>query len=193
MKEYIEKCVNDAIDAKQKLAGMKEDIENVSKILIESFNKGGKVILCGNGGSAADAQHIAAEFVGLLDKTKDRPSMESVALTTNTSILTAIGNDFGYDEIFSRQVAGIAKEGDVIIGISTSGNSPNVVKALEVAKTLGVKTISMTGGSGGKMGEIGVDYVLKAPADNCNRIQELHITLGHIICGVVERELHNIA
>ena len=162
------------------------EIESVVNIIITVFKTGGKVILFGNGGSAADAQHIAGELVGQF-KFK-RQAFPAIALTTNTSILTAVANDYGYDTVFSRQVEALVDEKDVVIGISTSGNSPNVIKAIEMAKMKGARTIGLTGGSGGKLAKV-ADLVLTVPSDVIPRIQEAHITIGHIVCELVEKEL----
>ena len=166
-----------------------DKIKAIADLIINAYRNGGKVVLFGNGGSAADAQHIAAELVGqFLIK---RQSFPAIALNTNTSILTAIANDYGYDLIFARQVEALVDNGDVVIGISTSGNSPNVVNAIELAKTKGAKTVVLTGGSGGKLAEA-ADLTLTVPSDSTPRIQEAHITIGHIICEIVEEELAEV-
>lgn len=146
---------------------------------------GNKVLFCGNGGSAADAQHLAAELIGRFQK--ERRSLASVALTTDTSILTAVANDYGYDEVFARQVEGLGRAGDVLIGISTSGNSANVVKAALKARDTGMHTIAFTGEGGGKLKEI-CDITFAVPSKVTARIQEMHILVGHIICELVEEE-----
>lgn len=169
-----------------KLKALTPDIEKACKVCIEALKNGGKVMFCGNGGSAADSQHLAAELVGRYKI--NRPALNSVALTTDTSILTAVGNDFGYDTIFERQVEGLGKKGDVLIGLSTSGNSKNVLLAMAKAKSLGITTIAMTGEKGGKMKE-SADIALNVPSDTTNHIQEMHIAVGHIICGFIEKEL----
>lgn len=161
-------------------------MEELAQIIADSLEKGGKVLLCGNGGSAADAQHIAAEFVGRL--VNDRRSLASIALTTDTSILTAVGNDYGYDDVFSRQVEGLARPEDVLIGITTSGNSANVNKAFNVAKEMGVYSVCLTGKTGGKAKEL-ADSVFIVPTQTTAHIQECHITFLHLICGLVERKL----
>ena len=147
---------------------------------------GGKLILLGNGGSAADAQHIACELVGRF--LLERRALEAVALSTDTSILTSLGNDYGYDRIFERQIEACAKPGDVVVGISTSGNSPNVVLAVKRATKVGCTTIGMTGRGGGKLKGI-VDILLNVPSEETPRIQESHILMGHIICELVERDV----
>jgi D-sedoheptulose 7-phosphate isomerase len=154
--------------------------------IINCFKAGGKVILMGNGGSAGDAQHIAAEFVGRYKK--ERKSYPAIALNTNTSTITAIGNDYGYDVTFSRQVEGFANNGDVVIGISTSGNSANVFKALEIAKQKDCYTAAFLGKDGGTIKNI-VDLPIIVKVDNTPRVQECHIFLGHTLCELVEKEL----
>ena len=152
-------------------------------MLIACFRAGHKVIFCGNGGSAADSQHLAAEFMGRY--LKDRKPLPSLSLTVDTSALTAIGNDYGYEHVFSRQLRGIGQRDDVLVGISTSGNSANVVHAFNVAKEIGVRTIAMTGQGGGKLAQL-ADLVIRVPSTVTNEIQEMHITLGHMLCGFVE-------
>ncbi|MBW4889878.1 D-sedoheptulose 7-phosphate isomerase [Mucilaginibacter sp. HMF5004] len=159
------------------------DIENACAIVTECIAKEKKVLIFGNGGSAADAQHIAAEFIGRF--VKERRSLPAIALTTDTSALTAIGNDYGFDRIFERQVEGLANNGDVLIGISTSGNSPNVVKALQAGKVVGCKTIGFSGRDGGVMNDC-CDINLVIPSQVTARIQEMHILIGHIICAAVD-------
>ena len=161
-------------------------IAQVSKEIIKTFRNGGKVLLCGNGGSAADAQHIAAELSGRFYK--DREPLFAEALHVNTSYLTAVANDYSYDEVFSRLVKAKGKPGDVLIGISTSGNSPNIIKAIETANQLGLITIGLTGQTGGKMKDL-CKYLINVPSTDTPRIQEAHITIGHIICEIVEKEL----
>lgn len=156
------------------------------KAIINAYKSDKKVILFGNGGSAADAQHIAAELVNRLYF--DRKSLPAEALTANTSVLTAIGNDYSFDKIFSKQIEGIGKKGDIAIGISTSGNSSNVIEAINVAKEKKLFTIGFTGRSGGKLKEI-ADICLQVPSDDTPRIQEIHIMLGHIICEIIEKDL----
>jgi D-sedoheptulose 7-phosphate isomerase len=158
-------------------------ILNISKILIKCLKKEGKIILFGNGGSAADAQHIAAELVGRFRR--ERRPLSAIALTTNTSIITAIANDYDYKDIFVRQLQSLAKTGDVALGLSTSGNSNNVFEALLVAKHLGLITVALTGKDGGKIAKI-VDYNITIPSHNTAHIQEAHITIGHILSELVE-------
>jgi D-sedoheptulose 7-phosphate isomerase len=167
-------------------AGFLAAIEKIADAIVASVLKGGKVLLCGNGGSAADAQHIAAEFVGRYEK--ERWPLPAVALTTDTSALTAIGNDYGFDLVFYRQVLALGRAGDVLIGISTSGKSPNVLKALEGAKMFGIVTVGFSGAKDGPMAEH-CDLMLRAPGEKTSVIQQLHITAAHAICGIVEHRV----
>jgi D-sedoheptulose 7-phosphate isomerase len=162
-------------------------VENIAKACAASVRNGGKVMFCGNGGSAGDSQHLAAEMVGKL--VFDRPAMAGLALTTDTSALTAVGNDFGYEHVFSRQVDGLGRSGDVLIGISTSGGSKNVIKAMEVAKAKGITTIALTGAKRGPMADL-ADHWLSIPHPETQKIQEGHIVLGHIFCALMEAEIH---
>jgi len=161
-------------------------VEAVTQVLVNTFKNGNKVLFCGNGGSAADAQHLAAEFSGRFYK--DRNPLPSEALHCNTSYLTAVANDYGYEFVYSRLLKGMAVKGDVIVGLSTSGNSKNILNAYQVARELGVITVSLTGDSGGQMKEHS-DYLLNVPSNDTPRIQESHIMLGHIICELVETTL----
>jgi len=161
----------------------KENLEQASILAVNTLKKGNKILLCGNGGSAADAQHIAAELTGRY-KT-ERRGLAGIALTTDTSALTAIGNDYGYDRVFDRQVESLANNGDLLIGISTSGNSENIINALKVAKDMGCSTIGFSGKSGGAMNDI-CDINLVVPSDNTPRIQEMHILFGHTICQIID-------
>jgi D-sedoheptulose 7-phosphate isomerase len=161
-------------------------VAKVSELLIKALQQGNKALLFGNGGSAADAQHIAAEFVGRF--AFDRPALPALALSVNTSCVTAIGNDYGFDQVFSRQIEAIARPGDVAIGITTSGNSPNVIRAMTVAKKMHVHTVGLTGRHGGKLKEC-VDYCICVPSDETPRIQECHILVGHVISEIVEHEI----
>ena len=159
-------------------------IEKIAKLWIETLKNGNKIIFCGNGGSAADSQHISAELMG---KYKiDRNPMPAINLTTNIPSITAIGNDYGYEYVFSRPLQGVGNKGDLLVGISTSGNSKNILKAFEVAKEMGIKTIAFTGKSGGELIKE-ADITLNVPSDVTNYIQEMHIASGHIICGIVEK------
>ena len=165
---------------------MEEKLEAASALAVETLKNGNKILLCGNGGSAADAQHIAAELTGRY-KT-ERRGLPGIALTTDTSALTAIGNDYGYDRVFDRQVQALANKGDLLIGISTSGNSKNIINALKVAREMGCKTLGLSGRDGGAMNEL-CDINLVVPSDNTPRIQEMHILFGHTICQIIDNEL----
>ena len=156
------------------------------KLVSQAFERGNKLLLLGNGGSAADAQHIAAEFVNRF--IIDRPPLPAIALTTDTSILTSVANDSAFQDIFARQIKALGKEGDVVIGLSTSGNSPNVIRALEVAKEMGIKTVALTGNDGGMLVKI-ADVPLVVSSSSTPRIQETHILVGHILCEMVEHQL----
>ena len=186
--EKIKQIINAAIAVKQAVLEDKNLIETVS-VIAESITKalrnGNRVYLCGNGGSAADAQHLAAEFSGRFYT--DRKALPAEALHCNSSYLTAVANDYSYDVVYARLIEGIANKGDVLIGLSTSGNSGNIVKAFEVARTKGIITIGFTGASGGVMHSVS-DYLLNVPSTDTPRIQESHIMLGHIICQLVEEQ-----
>lgn len=170
----------------RKLAGQADLIASTAEELTERVRAGGKAIFCGNGGSAADAQHLAAELMGRF--MMDRAPLAAMALSVNTSTITAIGNDFGYDEVFERQLRGIGRPGDALVGLSTSGNSKNVVFAMEAAKEIGILTIALVGEAGGRMAEI-ADIVIKVPSRSTPRIQEMHIAVGHALCEWVEAAL----
>lgn len=161
-------------------------IEKVVDIITAAFQNGNKVYFCGNGGSAADAQHLAAEFSGRFYK--DRKALPAEALHCNTSYLTSVANDYGYDAVYSRMIEGIAIKGDVLIGLSTSGNSTNIIRAFEVAREKGIHTISFTGITGGQMKPLS-DFLINIPSSDTPRIQESHITIGHIICQLAEEKL----
>ena len=185
----VAELLEESVRVKKALCGKKselEKIEEVSKAIVKALRNGHKVVLFGNGGSAADAQHIACELSGRFKK--ERRGLPAIALTTNTSALTAIANDYGYDAVFSRQVDGIVNKGDIVMGISTSGNSVNVIKGVEVAKKRGALTIGLTGATGGKLNKV-VDICIKVPSNDTPRIQEAHITIGHIICQLIEEGL----
>ena len=158
-------------------------IAAVGGVMMHAIQGGGKIMLCGNGGSAADSQHIAAELIGRFKK--ERRAFAALALTTDTSILTCIGNDYSFEDIFARQVAGMAKAGDVLIGISTSGNSPNVLKAVGEAKKAACVTVALAGRDGGKLAPL-CDYAIVVPSNETPRIQEMHIMIGHILCDLLE-------
>ncbi len=168
------------------LAEQLKNIEDCSDLLVNAVKAGCKVLVCGNGGSAADAQHIAAEFVGRYET--ERRSLPAIALTTDTSALTAISNDYGFESVFSRQVEGLAQEGDVLIAISTSGNSPNVLKAIMSARNAGCKVVGLTSGNGRKMAAL-CDSCVMVPAERTSRVQEAHITIGHIWCEIIDRAI----
>ena len=161
-------------------------IAAVVQLIVRAFRDGNKVILFGNGGSATDASHVAAEFVNRF--LMDRPPLPAIALNTDPAVLTSISNDFGYDQVFSKQLAALGRPGDVVIGISTSGNSPNVILALEAAKQNGMPTVVLTGGTGGKMANL-ADHTFIVPSQHTPHIQETHITLCHILCQLVDEEL----
>jgi D-sedoheptulose 7-phosphate isomerase len=161
-------------------------VEDAARACVQSIRAGGKILLAGNGGSAADAQHIAGEFVSRF--AFDRPGLAAVALTTDTSILTAIGNDYGFEKLFSRQVQALGRRGDAFIGYSTSGKSANVLRALETAREAGLICIGFTGNRGGPMREL-CHHLLEVPSADTPKIQEGHLVLGHIICGLAEREI----
>jgi len=188
MKKIIEKSIRDSIRAKEKILtnGLVQEIEKVADLVVHIYENHGKMLLCGNGGSAADAQHIAAELVGRFHK--ERLCLPALALTTNTSTLSSIGNDYSFEDIFSRQVEGLMHKNDVLFAISTSGNSPNVVNAALAAKKKGGKVVGLTGQNGGKLKST-VDILLNVPSDETPRIQESHILIGHIICDLVEQKL----
>lgn len=161
-------------------------IKQVAQITIEAYKKGNKTLIAGNGGSAADAQHMAGEFVSRFYF--DRPGLASVALTTDTSIITAIGNDYGYEKVFARQIQAQGKEGDIFFGISTSGNSPNIIAAIEECKQKGILTVGLVGEKSCKMDEM-CDYIIKVPSSQTPRIQESHILIEHMICALVEEAI----
>ena len=187
--ETIKATFQASIDTKQALIDDTTRLAvllEVAKVASSTIKANKKIMLCGNGGSAADSQHIAAEFIGRFEK--ERKSIAAIALTPDTSALTAIGNDYGYEEVFSRQVEGLGLSGDLLIGISTSGNSKNVVKALEVAKKKGVRTVALVGDKPNGVIQTIADYVLVAPSANTARIQECHILMMHTICQLVESE-----
>ncbi|MFY4727223.1 D-sedoheptulose 7-phosphate isomerase [Campylobacter jejuni] len=186
---YIKEHFQESILVKEQILKDKNLIaliKNASLEVIKAYKNGNKTLLAGNGGSAADAQHIAGEFVSRFYF--DRPGIASIALTTDTSVLTAIGNDYGYENLFARQVQAQGVKGDVFIGISTSGNSKNILKALDLCKQKGIISIGLSGASGGAMNEL-CDYCIKVPSTCTPRIQEAHILIGHIICAIVEEEL----
>jgi len=188
MKGYLDSIKNEleeSSNVKKLLTHEAKTIEKIAIIVTKAIKSGNSIFLCGNGGSAADAQHIAAEFVGQFDHSVKRPAISASAFTTNTSTITAISNDISFDKIFYRQVEAFVKRNDVVIGISTSGKSKNVIEALKLAKKKKAITISFTGKNKSPLSKIS-DYTLHVPSTNTQRIQESHITVGHIICGIVE-------
>jgi D-sedoheptulose 7-phosphate isomerase len=189
MKELIQHIISESISVKTELLqdhSMQQTIESIVTVITNSFTSGFKVQFCGNGGSAADAQHLAAEFSGRFYK--NRRALPSDALHCNSSYLTAVANDYSYDEIYARLVDGTMVKGDVLIGITTSGNSGNIVKAFEAARAKDIVTIGFTGSNGGKLKALS-DFLINVPSDITPRIQESHILIGHIICELVEKAL----
>ncbi len=185
----IQAIIEKSIATKQQIITDKTllaTLQEISDTIVACYKNGGKVLFCGNGGSAADAQHLAAELSGRFYF--DRPPLEAEALHVNSSYVTAVANDYSYNNIYSRYVSGVGKAGDVIIGLSTSGNSENIVRALKEAKNKNMITVGMTGKSGGKMSGLS-DYLLNVPSTDTPRIQESHIMLGHIFCEIVEEQL----
>jgi D-sedoheptulose 7-phosphate isomerase len=186
---HVTGSIEASIAVKERLLRSSEvvsGIARISEILIDAFQRGRKVFLFGNGGSAADAQHIAAEFVGRF--AFDRPALPALALSVNTSCVTAIGNDYGFDQVFSRQIEALAQPGDVAIGISTSGSSPNVVVGLSLSREKGLHTVALTGCTGGKLKNV-ADQCICVPSNDTPRIQECHILIGHIISQLVEQTI----
>ncbi len=189
MKQYIYHQIADSAATKQSILENETLLDllvEVAQKCVEVYKNGKKILIAGNGGSAADAQHFAAELVGRYGF--DRPSLPSLALTTDTSALTAIGNDYGYDYVFSRQLEGLGVQGDLFIGISTSGNSQNVLNAFESAKSRGITTVALVGRDGGRMGQM-ADYAIIIPSEKTPRIQESHLLVEHIICDIIEKEI----
>ena len=185
MKKKIKNQIKQSIKVKELLMDMcTDDIEKAVIVIIKTLNNGGKILWCGNGGSAADAQHLSTELMGGMTDHQRKP-IPSIALTTDTSFLTAWSNDTDFDSVFSRQIQGIGLEGDVLVGISTSGNSENILSAIKQAKYKGISTILFTGKTGGKIGGIS-DVSICVPSEDTQRIQESHIMIGQIICGLVE-------
>ena len=190
MIERIRQLARESIEVKKSFFDLNADsIERAAQLIISAVRSGGKVLIFGNGGSASDAQHIAAELVNRLNY--DRPPVAAIALTTDTSILTSIGNDSSFDEVFARQVRALGRAGDVALAISTSGHSRNVLRAVEVAREIGIKTVALTGGAGGKLAGI-AEIALAVDSKSTQRIQETHITIGHILCELVEEGLFGV-
>ncbi len=187
MRDRIKDIFLESIQLKEDLMRTRlESIMGIAQLFIESLKKGGKVIFFGNGGSASDSQHLAAELVGRFKK--DRNPLAGISLTTNTSILTSLANDYGYDTVFAKQVEALGQKNDLVVGISTSGKARNVVAGIKQAKKMGLKTVALTGGDGGELAKL-ADVALMVPSSVTARIQEAHITIGHVICELVEQEL----
>ena len=185
LSKLIDASLQEGIDLRQAMLASSDTIESAGILWTEALQRGGTIYLAGNGGSAADAQHLAAELIGRFERVNGYPA---VALTVDSSTLTAVGNDFGFEHIFSQQLKALGRSGDLFVAISTSGHSPNILAAAEVAKKIGMKVLGMTGRSGGKLDEL-CDVCLKVPSDRTCRIQEIHITAGHIWCEMVEQVL----
>ena len=183
--ELLRNALNDHQNVMKQLESLLPQIDTVGQVMRECLQRGNKILLMGNGGSAADSQHIAAEIVGRYKR--ERRGLPAIALTTDTSILTAVGNDYGFDYVFSRQVEALCDPQDVVVGISTSGNSGNVVKAIEVAKQIGAITVLFSGGSGGKLADM-CDYALVMPSKETARIQEAHLFIAHSVCEIMDVE-----
>ena len=186
--EKIKNIISESIKVKNQILAddkLLQTVKDCVYILVTAFKNGNKVLFCGNGGSASDAQHLAAEFSGRFYT--DRDALPAEALHCNTSYITAVGNDYGYDVIYSRLIKGIGNKGDVLVGLSTSGNSKNIINAFKTAKEKGMITIAFTGSGGGKLKPL-ADHLINVPSDDTPRIQESHITLGHIICQLVEEQ-----
>jgi len=181
----LNKCLKEHIEVVSKMEILLPLVKEASEICISSLQNNGKILICGNGGSAADAQHIAAELSGRFKK--ERIALAGIALTTDTSALTAIGNDYGYEYVFSRQLEALGRTGDILIAISTSGNSENVLNAMKSAKKLGIKIITLTGKTGGEMAQNG-DINIVIPSNDTPRIQEMHIMVGHMICAMIDEK-----
>lgn len=191
--EKIKNIIRASIEVKQHVLANEELLtttEKVVDIIVNAFKNGNRVYFCGNGGSAADAQHLAAEFSGRFYT--DRKALPAEALHCNTSYLTAVANDYSFDVVYARMIDGIGEEGDVVVGLSTSGNSSNIIKAFEKAREKNIITVALTGDSGGKMKPL-ADYLLNVPSTDTPRIQESHILLGHIICQLVEEKYFDIS
>jgi D-sedoheptulose 7-phosphate isomerase len=189
--QRIKEIIRASVEVKNKILlddRILQTVNDCVSILVTAFQHGNKVLFCGNGGSAADAQHLAAELTGRFYT--DRDALPAEALHANSSYLTAIGNDYGYDVVYSRLIKGIGNKGDVLVGLSTSGNSKNIVKAFETAKEKGMITIAFTGERGGKLKKL-ADHLVNVPSDDVPRIQESHILLGHIICQLTEENIFN--
>ncbi len=187
MREIIENHLNDHFNLSQKMFDLEPDIQNIANLLIDSLKNGKTIFWCGNGGSASDSQHLAGELIGRFHG--DRIPLKSISLNADSAVMTCIVNDYGYEHIFSRQIQGLGSDGDVLIGISTSGNSENVINAFKSAKKIGVKTIGFLGNKGGRALDY-VDHSIIIPSTITARIQEMHILIGHILCDLIEEGLH---
>ena len=187
MKQYITEQLKELSHQVLLLSDQADKIEKLADLCIKAISVGHKIIFCGNGGSAAQSQHLTAELVGRFKK--DRPAMNALSLTVDTSNITAIANDYGYDVIFARQLEGVGQKGDVLIGLSTSGNSKNVLLAFEQAKKMGIHTVALMGGKEGAMKQL-ADYYIQVPATTSHHIQEMHIAIGHLICDLIERAIY---
>ena len=188
MKEFILQEFQTISDNFLELKKLAPQLQETVMLCLDALKSGHKVMFCGNGGSASQSQHLAAELVGRFKK--NRPAMASIALTTDTSILTAVGNDYGFDEIFARQIEGLGKSGDVLIGLSTSGNSPNVIKAFDLAKKMQIKTIAFVSERDGDM-VTKADIAFRVPSKVSSHIQEMHLALGHLLCDLIEDSLYH--
>lgn len=189
MRDYIQNYIIESVNVKNTILNSNDilqSVENASKLIIEAYKNNKKVLTAGNGGSAADAQHIAAELVSKF--LIDRPALNAIALTTNSSIMTAVGNDYSHEYVFARQIQAYGTKGDIYIAISTSGNSKNIIKSIEEAKKRELKVIGLTGAKDCEMDKL-CDFIIKIPSEKTPIIQESHITIGHLICAIVEREL----
>ena len=183
--DTIKSSLNEGIDLRRQMLEQADQIQAAAEMWIGCLRQGGKILFAGNGGSAADAQHLAAELVGRFERNNGFPAL---ALTVDTSCLTAVGNDFGFENVFSRQVLALGQVGDLLVGITTSGNSPNILSAFEAAHSKGIKTLALTGESGGKAENL-ANLCIRVPSVRTCRIQEIHLSLGHIWCELVERAL----
>lgn len=188
--EVLRDRIAASVAVKQRLLADDESVATLAAAagaLVATLRRGGTVFFCGNGGSSTDAQHLSAELLGRFYR--DRPALPSMCLSDNVAAMTAIANDYSYPEVFSRQLSGLAREGDTVVGLSTSGNSANVVLALQVGAELGLTTVAFTGAAGGKLAAE-AQYVFRAPSDDTPRVQECHLLAGHTLCEIVENELH---
>ncbi|MBI5238279.1 MAG: D-sedoheptulose 7-phosphate isomerase [Deltaproteobacteria bacterium] len=188
MEEIAARAFKESVKAKERFFNKKNIslLVQSAEVIVESFKSGGKLLLAGNGGSAADAQHIAAEFINRFEI--ERPPLPALAITTDTSNITSIGNDYSFDQVFSKQVRALGRENDVLLAISTSGNSANIIKAVDAARSIGIKVIALSGKDGGRLASMS-DIVLNVESKTTARIQEVHITIGHIICELVDHML----